>query len=62
MKGRRKKASEMTLAEYIAAGVTTATETTPTTLAAEWDGEERDEKASWWQRQWMTIEMEGETA
>ena len=51
----------MTLAEYIAAGVAKATETTPTTWVAEWDGEE-SEKANWWQRQWMAIEMKGETA
>ena len=61
MMSRRKKASEMTLAEYIAAGVAKATETTPTTWVAEWDGEE-SEKANWWQRQWMAIEMKGETA
>lgn len=62
MMSRRKKASEMTLAEYIAAGLaTTATEQTPTTWAAEWDGEE-SERANWWQRQWMAIEAEGETA
>jgi hypothetical protein len=57
MMSRRKKASEMTLAEYMsaAAGLATATEQTPTTWAAEWDGEE-SEKANWWQRQWMAIE------